>query len=215
MDPDKTLATARAMVHAWEEAVNADAEHAAARELSSAFAALDDLLTHGGPLPAEWNAQRGDTIQVLQMVREFVQAAAEAVTLEKLPPGTRERIVNRLLWGDPDGIAGITRAAVKARSISIHPSAQPYDPASDEPDLEELSGDEAVTVTTWHALTGTPVAPELTHPVFGSDLREIHLSRLDQDSVHPLLATCSCGGEITRQLPGQPWVHTPADMPAG
>jgi hypothetical protein len=56
---------------------------------------------------------------------------------------------------------------------------------------------------------GPPIAPELTAPVFGRDFREIPaLSQLDDERFHPLLATCACGDEITRQAPGQHWVHS-------
>ncbi len=182
MDPDKTLGIARTMVRAWEEASNTDAEHAAARELSSAFGALDDFLSNGGILPHDWSAQY--RFQVLGMIQEFVKAASNAMRAEDTDPARHDRVVNRLLWGDPDGPAGVQAEAEAAR-------------LSTDPDT-----------SVWHLVTGNPVAPHLTHPVFGRDFREIDPGEIDGPAHHPLIATCGCGEEIMRDTPSQEWHHT-------
>jgi hypothetical protein len=201
MDPDKTLEIARAMVVTWEEAGNADAEHAAARELSSAFGALDEFLSHGGRPPREWSgglivegspaATARESVSVLDMVREFVVASERAMTAEGVDPMKRTSVTNRLMWGHPDGAAGIQREAEQIRTAQVH------NPVSDQ----------GAGSTIWHMLTGNPVTPELTHPVFGKDFRETDASTIDDESVHPLLATCVCGEQISRIAPGEPWEH--------
>lgn len=127
-----------------------------------------------------------ETFSVLDMVREFVLACDVALAAEGDSAEKRERVRNRLLWGNPDGPEGIEREAAQAR---VHDD-----------------GDGSPTL--WHAVTGTPVAPDLTQPVFGKDLREIDTMVMDYEDVHPLIATCACGEEIMRQAPGEPWSHT-------
>ncbi len=190
MDPDKTLEFARTMVLAWEQAANTDAEHAAARELSSAFSALDDWLSHGGRPPADWSGGRETGGSVLTMVREFVAACDEAMKAEDISTLDRARITNRLLWGNPGGAAGIAAEAEAARTAT-----QAMD-----------SGGSSV----WHLITGNPVAPSLTQPVFGGDFREIPIESIDHEDVHPLIATCACGEEIMRDAPDQEWQHSDA-----
>lgn len=201
MDPDVTLGIARTMVRAWEEATDAAGEHAAARELSSAFGALDDYLSNGGILPAPWQRDRGgEGTAVLPMVREFILACDEAMAAESIAADVRKRLGNRLLWGNPDGPEGIRQEAARARSLRIHPSTGIYG----EPGDPLLFPDAKF----WHLTTGTPVGPELTHPVFGSDMREIDISAIDHEDIHPLIATCACGEEIMRHDPREPWGHS-------
>jgi hypothetical protein len=61
MDPNATLATLRAAVIEWEQAVVAGDEQSqldAARRTFEALTALDDWLSSGGFLPTAWRTNR-------------------------------------------------------------------------------------------------------------------------------------------------------------
>lgn len=178
MDAEKTLHMIRTMVRAWEEATTPDAEHAAARELTSAIGAMDDWLTHGGAPPADWMSFQ--SLRVLEMVREFLQECARAMAQEEsIPRGAARRVLHRLAYGDPS-----------------------------EPALLEDGEPEQVPegLGLWHMMNETPVGPGPEVPIFGADFREVTLDTVT-DSSYPLTSTCVCGTEVRFDLGGS-WTHT-------
>jgi hypothetical protein len=86
MDPDTTLAKMRTATQKWETAEFGSRQEAeAAEEATSAAAALDYHLVHGGQLPADWNRARftmpfGKYAEQGRRAAELMRAAAAKLT---------------------------------------------------------------------------------------------------------------------------------------
>lgn len=180
MDADKTLGVIRTMVRAWEEAPTPDAEHAAARELSSAIGAMDDWLTNGGTPPADWMSHQ--SLRVLEMLREFLQELSRAMDAENITGVYKARILNRLAYGGPNGLADL------------------------DEQMAAGAEQEAPGVGLWHVLNETPIGPGPEVPIFGSNFREVSPETVAEDCF-PLTSTCVCGEEIRFELGGS-WQHS-------
>lgn len=127
----------------------------------------------------------------------YLTATREAMRAENITGSCQERVMNRLLYGNPEGFRH-------------------------EPDREEtevmFSG--SVTASWWDGGGGSQVAPHYDNPlhpfpvepqpdapVFGGDFREISRMQKDDKERHPLLSSCRCGNQVIRQTEDSPWEH--------
>ena len=135
-------------------------------------------------------------------LRAFLQMADEAMTAEEIPGDVRKRVINRVVFLDPEGYRPWIDPKAQA-----HPFVSA--PAFPGPRLP-------FETAPFHALTEDEIAPAESAPWFGRDGREI---LAETDSVpavshtisrddYPLTSTCKCGRMITRTGSTAQWEHT-------
>ena len=98
----------------------------------------------------------------------------------------RDRVLKRLQWEHAE-LAGWTAGDVEAAQAL----------AANEQLWSVAGGD---------AAPHTP-EPAPGFPVFGRDFREIQLAEWFERSNHPLITTCGCGRQVSREWPESVWLH--------
>jgi hypothetical protein len=235
MDPDKALDDGRQAILAWEAALTPDAEHDPARDMSEAFGALDDWLSHDGFLPRGWGHRadhRERRRSALELTREILSTLAAALEAEGISGPVRERVMNRIIWDDPAG----GRARYDVRDAL--PATVPVRFGEGGPVIEgaiaHVRQDEhgvAVSVTmpegaAGHAISGMSFrlpedGPAAHHAEVYAQAAHVPWPQpdspvFDDDGREagpadtgrwPLISTCSCGATLTRDSLHEPWRH--------
>lgn len=143
----------------------------------------------------------------MAMMQNFLHAADEALAEEGIDEPRHGRIMNRLTWGDPEG--PLARRAAGRHTAPA--GGQGWTSGSMGGDM---SDDEAAAML-WKAEQETQQQPGMLHDpvwepgaaVFGHDGREISFAIMDDPALHPLISSCKCGRQVTRQSPDTGWVH--------
>lgn len=147
-----------------------------------------------------------DELQLL--CRQFRQAMHD----ENITGFYQERVMNRVLYGDP---AGFRHEPDLDETVSFRgPMYPPGRTAAggwvltDEEAAEVLRASEARDQAVYNAVHPFPVEPHPDAPVFGSDFREVTPEQMDDKEHHPLLSACRCGNQILRHVPEESsWEH--------
>lgn len=117
----------------------------------------------------------------------------DAMTAEDITGFYQHRVMNRLLYGDPEGYR--------------------HEPGPDETMVMmpgQMTGGGWITTDeqpAYSAMHPFPVEPQPDAPVFGNDFREIDPAFMDDETPHPLLSACRCGNQVIRKAPGDSWEH--------
>jgi hypothetical protein len=126
----------------------------------------------------------------------YLTKTREAMNAENITGYYQERVMNRLLYGHPEGFR---REPDPDEKVSL----APFDGTTAG---GWIGTDEEQAV--YKSLHPFPVEPQPLAPVFGNDFREVAPEQMGDKDVHPLLSSCRCGNQILRHVPEESsWEH--------
>lgn len=121
----------------------------------------------------------------------YLTATREAMNAENITGFYQQRVMNRLLYGHPEGFRSQPDPD-ETMSFAMPPP-------------QWVNSDEQAAYNAFHPY---PVEPQPGAPVFGGDFREVTPEQMEDKDRHPLLSSCRCGNQIIRHVPeDSSWEH--------